>query len=44
MVDQEGIALKSVYNALNRRKNYQSILCDTRLGSPLYWTSSMKKN
>ena len=39
---QEGIARQTVYNALNRRKNGQSILCDTHLGPPSSWASSMK--
>ena len=45
MVDhfvQEGIARQTVYNALNRRKNGQSILEDPRLGRPSSWTPSMK--
>ena len=33
---REGIAWQKVYNALNRRKNGQSVLCP-----PLSWTSSM---
>ncbi len=35
MVDRfviEGIARHTIYNALNRRTNGQTILCDTRLG------------
>jgi hypothetical protein len=39
---REGIARRTVYNALNRRKNGQSILCDTHLGPPSSWTSSLK--
>jgi hypothetical protein len=39
---QEGTPRRTVYNALNRGKNGQSILCDTHLGSPSFWTSSMK--
>ncbi len=39
---QEGIARKTIYNALNRRKNGQSILEETRPGRPSSWTSSMK--
>jgi hypothetical protein len=39
---QEGIAQRTVYNALNRRKNGQSILEDTRPGRPSSWTPSMK--
>ena len=45
MVDhfvREGIARQTVYNALNRRKNGQSILEDPRPGRPSLWTSSMK--
>ena len=45
MVDhfvREGIARRTVYNALNRRKNGQSILEVTRSGRPSSWTSSMK--
>ena len=45
MVDhfvREGIARRKVYNALNRRKNGQSILEVTRSGRPSSWTSSMK--
>ena len=38
---QEGIAWQTGYNAYNRRKNGQSILCDTHLGPPSSWTSSM---
>ena len=38
----EGIARQTVYNALNRRKNGQSIPCDTHLGPPSSWASSMK--
>jgi hypothetical protein len=39
---REGITRRTVYNALNRRENGQSILCDTHLGPPSSWTSSMK--
>jgi hypothetical protein len=39
---QEGIARKTVYNDLNRCKNGQLIVCDTRIGPPSFWTSSMK--
>ena len=39
---QEGIARKTVYNVLNRRKNGQPILEDKRPGRPSSWTSSMK--
>ena len=39
---REGIARRTVYNALNRRKNGQSILEVTRSGRPSSWTSSMK--
>ena len=39
---QEGIARQTVYNALNRRKNGQSILEVTRSGRPSSWTPSMK--
>jgi len=39
---QEGIARQTVYNALNRRKNGQSILEDPRPGRPSSWTPSMK--
>ena len=45
VVDQfvrEGIARRTVYYALNRRKNGQSILEVTRSGRPSQWTSSMK--
>ena len=45
MVDhfvREGIARRTIYNALNRRKNGQSILEVTRFGRPSSWTSSMK--
>ena len=38
----EGIAWQTVYNDLNRCKNGQSILCDTHLGPPSSWGSSMK--
>jgi hypothetical protein len=34
---QEEIDWQTGYNALNRRKNGQSILCDTHLGPPSYW-------
>ena len=33
---KEGIARQTVYNALNRRKNGQSILKENRPGRPLY--------
>ena len=36
------IARQTVYNALNRRKNGQSILEDPRPGRPSSWTPSMK--
>jgi hypothetical protein len=36
------ITWQTVYNDLNRCKNGQSILCDTHLGPPSFWTSSMK--
>ena len=39
---QEGIPRQTVYTALNRRKNSQSIVCDTHLGPPSSWASSMK--
>ena len=39
---REGIARRTEYNALNRRKNGQSILEVTRSGRPSSWTSSMK--
>jgi len=39
---QEGIARKKFYNALNRRKNDQSILEEKRPGRPSSWTSFMK--
>ena len=39
---REGIAWQTVYNDLNRCKNGQSILEDTRPGRPSSWTSSMK--
>jgi hypothetical protein len=39
---REEIARRTVYNALNRRKNGQSILCDTYLGPPSSWTFSLK--
>ena len=39
---REGIARRTVYNALNRRKNGQSILEATRSGRPSSRTSSMK--
>ena len=39
---REGIARRTVYNALIRRKNGQSILEVTRSGRPSSWTSSMK--
>ena len=45
MVDhfvKEEIARRTVYNALNRRKNSQSTLFDTRLDPFLSWTSSMR--
>ena len=38
---REGIAWQTVYNDLNSCKNGQSILCDTHLGPPSSWTSSM---
>ena len=44
MVDhfvREEIARRTVYNALNRRKNGQSILEVTRSGRPSSWTSSL---
>ena len=37
-----GIARRTVYNALNRSKNGQSILEGTRSARPSSWTSSMK--
>jgi hypothetical protein len=37
---REGIARRTVYNALNRRKNDQSILSYTHFGPPSSWTSS----
>ena len=39
---KEGIARQTVYNALNRRKNGQSILEETRPGRLSSWTSPMK--
>jgi hypothetical protein len=39
---QEGTARQTIYNALYRCKNGQSILCDTHLGPPSSWTSSIK--
>ena len=39
---REGIVHCTVYNALNRRKNDQSILEVTRSGRPSSWTSSIK--
>ena len=39
---REGIARLTVYNALNRRKNCQSIFEVTRSDRPSSWTSSMK--
>ena len=45
MVDhfvREGIARQTVYNDLNRCKNGQLIVCDTHLGPPSFWTSSLK--
>ena len=39
---QEGIAWQTGYNALNRRKNGQSVLCDTHLDPPPRWTSYIK--
>ena len=39
---KEGIPRQTVSNALNRRKNYQSILGKNLPGRPSYWTSSMK--
>jgi hypothetical protein len=44
----EGIAWQTIYNALNRRKNGQSILCDTHLGPrrisiPIVGGKEMKK-
>ena len=41
---REGIARRTVYNALHRRKNGQSILEVTRSGRHSSWTSSMKVN
>ena len=38
----EGITWQTVYNDLNRCKNGQLIVCDTHLGPPSFWTSSMK--
>jgi hypothetical protein len=38
---REGIARQTVYNALNQRKNVQSILCDTHIRPPSSRTSSM---
>ena len=38
----EEIAWQTIYNDLNRCKNGQSILCDTHLGPPTSWTSSLK--
>jgi hypothetical protein len=35
-------AWQTVYNDFNRCKNGQLILCDTHLGPPSFWTSSMK--
>ena len=40
---REGIAWQTVYNDLNSCKNGQSILCDTHLGPPSSWTSSMNE-
>ena len=40
---KEGIARQNVYNALNRRKNGQSILKENRLSRPSSWTSPMKR-
>ena len=37
-----GFHRRTVYNALNRRKNGQSILADIRPGRPSSWTPSMK--
>jgi hypothetical protein len=39
---KEGIAWQMVYNALNPRKNGQSILCDTHIGPLSFWISPMK--
>ena len=39
---KEGIARQTAYNALNRRKNGQSILEENRPGRPSSWTSPMK--
>jgi hypothetical protein len=39
---QEVVARQTVYNALNRRKNDQSIVCDTHLGPPSSWTKIFK--
>ena len=39
---KKGIARQTVYNALNRRKNGQSILEENRPGRPSYRTSFMK--
>ena len=39
---QEGIARKTVYNALNRRKNGQLISEDKSPGRPSSWTCFMK--
>jgi hypothetical protein len=34
--------LATVNNDLNRCKDGESIVCDARLGTPSFWTSSMK--
>ncbi len=39
---EKGSLGETVNNDLNRCKNGQSILCDTHLGPPSFWTSSMK--
>jgi hypothetical protein len=36
------MAWQTVYNDLKRCKNGQSILCDTHLGPPSFWTSDGK--
>jgi hypothetical protein len=41
---REGIDRQTVYNALNPRKNGQSIFGDTHLCPPSSWTSFIKKN
>jgi hypothetical protein len=42
IVLSERIARRTVYNALNRRKNGQSIKEETRPSGPLSWTFSTK--